>query len=177
MADEAEEVEEAGGGSGGKGGGLVGMLLTALLAGLFGAAGTVAVQRSPLGQPPAPEVPAPAPEAGAAPAAEGETAEDFQQRLLSLEPVVVNIAGSGIGRFLKVRVELEADSVAAREELSLRMPQVKDALITLMSSKRIADVADFEGKVLLKEDLRDRMNELLTKGSVKSVLLTEFVVQ
>ena len=174
MADEAAEVEE-GGGSGGKGGGLVGMLLTALLAGLFGAAGTVAVQKMGVGQPP-PAAPVAGEEAaGAVPA--GETPEDFQARLLSLEPVVANVAGTGLGRFLKVKVEVETDSVATRDELNLRMPQVKDALITLMSSKRIADVSDFEGKVLLKEDLRDRLNELLSQGSVKSVLLTEFVVQ
>jgi len=178
MPDEATEVEETPKSAPGKGGGLVSMLLTAVLAGVFGAVGAVAIQRSPLGRVPAAAAGTaePAVEDGA-PAEASETPEDFQARLLSIEPIVVNIAGSGVGRFLKVTVEVETDSVAARDELQIRLPQVKDSIITLMSSKRIADVADFEGKVLLKDDLRDRLNALLTTGSVESVLLTEFVVQ
>ena len=97
--------------------------------------------------------------------------------MLAFEPIVVNIAGSGSGRFLKVTVAVVTDTVEARDELGMRMPQVKDAMITLISSKRVVDVADFEGKVLLKEDLRDRIDGILLKGSVESVLLTEFVVQ
>jgi len=174
MSDEEKEATEPG--TGGRGGGWLGILATALLAGLFGAAGTVAVQHSPLG--PAPP-PAPVVESTASgpPPASTASAEDLQARLISFEPIVVNIAGSGGGRFLKVTVAVVTDSVAAHEELGMRMPQVKDAMITLMSSKRVVDVADFEGKVLLKEDLRDRIDAILTQGSVESVLLTEFVVQ
>ena len=173
MSDEAAESQENAEG-GGKSG-VVGMIVTALLAGLFGAAGTVAVQHSPLAPKPAP---APAAEAAAGePVVEETTAEDFQARLIAFEPIVVNIAGSGAGRFLKVTVNVVTDSVEAHEELGMRKPQVKHAMITLMSSKRVVDVADFEGKVLLKEDLRDRIDGILTKGSVESVLLTEFVVQ
>jgi len=178
MSDEAAEAEESPQNTAGKGGGLVTMLLTAVLAGVFGAVGAVAIQHSPLGQAPTAAATAAEPVAeDGTPSEPTETPEDFQARLLSIEPIVVNIAGSGVGRFLKVTVEVETDSVAARDELQIRLPQVKDSIITLMSSKRIADVADFEGKVLLKEDLRDRLNELLTTGSVESVLLTEFVVQ
>ena len=34
-----------------------------------------------------------------------------------------------------------------------------------------------EGKALLKDDLRERLNALLDKGEVQSVMFTEFVVQ
>jgi len=173
MSDEEKEATEPV--TGGRGGGWLGILATALLAGLFGAAGTVAVQHSPLAAAPPPA--ATESTASGPPPASTASAEDLQARLISFEPIVVNIAGSGGGRFLKVTVAVVADSVAAHEELGMRMPQVKDAMITLMSSKRVVDVADFEGKVLLKEDLRDRIDAILTQGSVESVLLTEFVVQ
>ena len=58
-----------------------------------------------------------------------------------------------------------------------RAPQIRDTILTLVSSKQLADVVDFEGKALLKDDLRDRVNHFLTGGRVKSVLITEFVVQ
>ncbi|MFQ5506981.1 MAG: flagellar basal body-associated protein FliL [Planctomycetota bacterium] len=181
MAGEEKAVEESD--EGGKGGGgkrLMGIIATALIAGAAGAGGSIVVQRSSLLSGPgsdegAQEEAVAASDASAA--TDADSAANFQQRLLSLEPVVVNIAGNGFGRFLKVSVELETDSVATREELEIRLPQLKDAIITLMSSKRIADISDFEGKVLLKEDLRDRINQILASGSVDSVLFTEFVVQ
>ena len=55
--------------------------------------------------------------------------------------------------------------------------EIRDGILTLVSSKQLADVTGFEGKALLKDDLRDRVNALLDDGEVKSVLFTEFVVQ
>jgi flagellar basal body-associated protein FliL len=54
---------------------------------------------------------------------------------------------------------------------------VRDAMIVLLSSKQLSDITDFEGKALLKEDILERLNDLLDTGSVQSVLFTEFVVQ
>jgi flagellar FliL protein len=178
-AAESPEQEPAGKGRRG----LVMMLGTAALAAAVGAAGTVAVQHVGGEEAPPPEAEsahaadAAAPAAPAAPAPGVPAAQDFQQRLLALDPIVVNVAGGGGGRFLKVKVELETDSVAAKDELGLRLPQVKDAVITVLSSKQLADLADFEGKVLLKEELRNRIDELLTAGKLHAVLITEFVVQ
>lgn len=111
----------------------------------------------------------------------GETAKhgtaDYKERLFALEPLVVNVTGDGYNRFLKLRVEFEADDVALKEEIEGRLPQVRDALIVLLSSKQLSDITDFEGKALLKEDILERVNDLLETGDVKSVLFTEFVVQ
>ena len=131
------------------------------------------------------KAPAEAPPAGEEAAAEEEEAaaetddsvESYTQRLLQLEPIVANIEGDGYTRLLKVKVAFECDSPASRDEAEARLPQIQDAVLTLVSSKKLADVVDFEGKALLKDDLRDRVNHFLTGGKVKSVLITEFVVQ
>lgn len=102
---------------------------------------------------------------------------DYKERLFALEPLVVNVTGDGYNRFLKLRVEFEADDVALKEEIEGRLPQVRDALIVLLSSKQLSDITDYEGKALLKEDILERVNDLLETGDVKSVLFTEFVVQ
>ena len=106
-----------------------------------------------------------------------DAAADFQERLLSLDPMVVNITGDGYARLLKIRVELECESKEVRDEAEARLAQIQDSLLTLISSKRLADVTSFEGKALLKDDLLDRMNVIMTSGRVSSVLITEFVVQ
>ena len=61
--------------------------------------------------------------------------------------------------------------------IELQVPQVRDALIVLLSSKQLSDVTDFEGKALLKEDMLERVNDLLESGQIRSILFTEFVVQ
>ncbi|HKK50463.1 MAG TPA: flagellar basal body-associated FliL family protein, partial [Myxococcota bacterium] len=75
------------------------------------------------------------------------------------------------------RLELEAGDAELKEEIDARLPQVRDALIVLLSSKQLSDITDFEGKALLKEDIRERVNDVLETGSIRSVLFTEFVVQ
>ena len=127
---------------------------------------------------PAAEDPAAMAAAGAAAAKQREAeGEGFKERLYSLDPFVVNVTGDGYSRFLKVKIELEADSPDLKTELDARLSQVRDALIVILSSKKLVDITDFEGKSLLKEDVLERVNDVLVTGSVKSVLFREFVVQ
>jgi flagellar basal body-associated protein FliL len=109
--------------------------------------------------------------------AEGAPDAAFSDRIVQFEPFVVNVTGESYPRYLKLQVVFEMSSVAAKLKLEERMAQVRDLTISLLSSKRLADITDFEGKALLKDDLRTQVDELLGRDSVESVLFTEFVVQ
>ncbi len=98
-------------------------------------------------------------------------------KYVALDPFIVNLVADDYARYLKVRIELEPDKAKTRAELEGSLPQVRDATIALLSSKQFQDVTSFEGKALLKQDLMERINGMLKKGRVKSVLFTEFVVQ
>lgn len=172
-----EETEEEASGGGGKGG-IIMIIVAALISLGLGAGGAFFFASTQV--PP----PAPPPEIAEAEAAIAEMAakqkqqtSDFKERLYSLEPLVVNVTGDGYNRFLKLRVELESEDPMLKDELDARLPQVRDALIVLLSSKQLSDITDFEGKALLKEDILERINDVLETGRVKSVLFTEFVVQ
>lgn len=112
-------------------------------------------------------------------AVQAETTADapFGERLLELDPFVVNVGDEGYPRYLKLELAFELDSPESKIALEERVPQVRDMTILLLSSKRLGELSDFEGKALLKEDLRDRIGGLLASGSVESVMFTEFVVQ
>lgn len=169
MSDETEnEAQE--GSAGGKGTSLVVLLIAVILSLAAGAGGAYfALHRAS-----EPGVAVPPEEAEAEPVDRGA---EFKERLLALEPFVVNIGGDGYARFLKLKIELEADSPETRQELEARRPQVRDTTILLLSSKRLADIGEFEGKALLKDDIRERIDSILVDGHVESVLFTEFVVQ
>ena len=107
----------------------------------------------------------------------GEPAGNFADRVLQLDPFVVNVSGETYPRYLKVQVAFETASPEGKALLEERVASIRDLTISLLSSKRLADVTDFEGKALLKDDLRHQVNELLGKEQVEAVLFTEFVVQ
>jgi flagellar basal body-associated protein FliL len=119
------------------------------------------------------------------PAAEGthegaegaEPASAFTDRIVQFEPFVVNVSGENYPRYLKLQVVFEMSSAQTKAKLEERVAPVRDLTISLLSSKRLADITDFEGKALLKDDLRQQVDELLGKGSVENVMFTEFVVQ
>ncbi len=115
-------------------------------------------------------------EAGEEAEAPAET-EKFSERVFELDPFVVNITSEGYPRYLKLKLELELDKTETTEEAEQRLAQVRDTIILLLSSKRLTDISEFEGKALLKDDIRNRINGILQTGQVNSVLFTELVVQ
>ncbi|MEM7409185.1 MAG: flagellar basal body-associated FliL family protein [Myxococcota bacterium] len=108
---------------------------------------------------------------------DAEPEASFADRVHALDPFVVNVSGEGYPRYVKLSLAFEMDSPASKEELEAHIAKVRDLTILLISSKRLADIEDFEGKALLKDDLRERVNAVISKGNVESVLFTEFVVQ
>jgi flagellar FliL protein len=113
---------------------------------------------------------------------EGEAGEatgpaPLSERLISLDPFVVNLDESGAKRFLKTRIELETASPAKKATLQTRSAQMRDTIIVLLTSKRLEDLGGFEGKVILKNEIERRLNDLLGEDQIRSVLITEFVIQ
>ena len=174
---EAEETEAAS--SGGGKGGMVMIIAAALVSLGLGAGGAFFFASTQ--QPPPPPTPQETIEAELAAekmaAKQRAMTEDFKERLYGMDPFVVNVTGDGYNRFLKLRVELETTDSDVKQELDARLPQVRDALIVLLSSKQLSDITDFEGKALLKVDMLERVNDLLDSGAIRSILFTEFVVQ
>lgn len=118
------------------------------------------------------------------PAAEGEGegggGEENGAKLgvfVSLEPFIVNLASEGGKRYLKVAIQLELGKAESAQEVTNRMPQIKDAVITVLSSKSSEELLTIEGKFKLKEQILTRINNLLTSGVVKNVFFVEFVIQ
>lgn len=160
---EEQEAKPAGGGKP-----LVWMALVGVVALLAGAGGTYfAVGGEDRGS-----------EGAEASEAQAEPAPvPFSERVVPLEPFVVNVTGDEYPRFLKVTVKLEVEEPSQKQIVEDRMAQIRDSLIVLITSKRLSDVSDFEGKALLKQEILDRVNGLFDEPFVKSVLFTEFVVQ
>jgi len=97
--------------------------------------------------------------------------------LYSLDSMLVNLADTDFPRYLKIKIEMESEEPKENEEFGRRSPQLKDAILTLLTSKTYADISDARGKNKLKEEIILRANELFEKFKVKAVYFTELVVQ
>ncbi len=96
---------------------------------------------------------------------------------VSLDPFIVNLASDAGKRYLKITMQLELARPDMTAEVTNRMPQIKDAVITVLSSKSAEDLLTIEGKFRLKEQVLTRINNTLTNGVVKNIFFVEFVIQ
>ena len=107
----------------------------------------------------------------------GSAAKGAPGPIFDLDPFVVNLADPDDVHYLKVTVKLELDRPETVETLTARMPQVRDAVLILLSSKDSAGIRTAQGKLQLREDLILKTNSLLPKGGVRGAYFTEFIVQ
>ncbi|WP_293761879.1 flagellar basal body-associated protein FliL [uncultured Aquitalea sp.] len=96
-----------------------------------------------------------------------------------LETFVVNLAG-GDGSLLQVDMQAELSDEEAKKKFTDYMPKIRSALILLLSSKTSAELATPDGKVKLKAQVKQIINESMDAGEeepVESVLFTSFIIQ
>ena len=104
-------------------------------------------------------------------------AEPAVGALAPLDPFIANLADEDGKRYLKATVQIEFFAGKLPDEWSGRLPQIRDLLLTLFTSKTFADVRTPQGKAVLRDEIINRVNRALHKDEVKAVYFTEFIVQ
>ena len=95
--------------------------------------------------------------------------------LVALDPFILNLAEQG--RFLKVTLHFELADPSYQQLVENNTPQLKDAIIILLSSKSTETIASPEGKLQLKDEILLRANQTIGKDVIKNLYFTEFVMQ
>ena len=106
-----------------------------------------------------------------------EKAPVKQGFIYDLDPFLVNLADTDPSRYLKIRINIESHEVKENEGVRERLPRLRDAILTLLSSKTYKEIYDSEGKKKLKEEIVQRATQSLAGFQVKAVYFTEFVIQ
>jgi len=106
-----------------------------------------------------------------------EGSGNFLGALYEMEPLIVNLERSKGKRYLKVKMSFELNKESLLPEVQARMPQIRDAILLMISGKAFSDVSTVEGKLALRDALVTRINGLLETGFVKRIYFQEFVVQ
>ena len=94
---------------------------------------------------------------------------------VALPPFVVNLADPNARRYLKVVLEVEM--TGNPELLEGNQAKIRDALLMLLSSKTSQELSTLEGKILLRKEIVDRLNQAIGQPKVSRVYFTDFVIQ
>ncbi|HQA04468.1 MAG TPA: flagellar basal body-associated FliL family protein [Thermodesulfovibrio thiophilus] len=95
----------------------------------------------------------------------------------ALEPFVVNLMDQSGSKYLKVSIQIELSDARLLESAKNKTPQIRDIIITLLTNKTSDELITPEGKLLLKDEIKQRINQILGDNSVVNVYLTDFVMQ
>ncbi len=95
----------------------------------------------------------------------------------AIKDIVINPAGTGGSRFLSVSFGFELASNQLAAEFERRELLVRDALITIMSSKTVAQLTDAKQKEITRYQIKKRLSQLLNTEDLTAVYYTDFVLQ
>jgi len=97
--------------------------------------------------------------------------------MVDINEFIVNIISEEGTHYVKASLTLEMSNEAVLEEADKRMAQIRDAVLLLIGNKTFEELQDLQGKKQLKAELKSKINSFLKTGRIKSVYLTDFVVQ
>lgn len=92
-------------------------------------------------------------------------------------PFIVNLADPEATVYARISITLELANLQVLQEVQKKEPIIRDAIIEIISNKTSEDLRKPEGREQLKMEILKRINTILTKGGVRNVYFTEFVIQ
>ena len=96
---------------------------------------------------------------------------------LTIQSFVINLADAGHRRYLRTQITLEYADRKLLNELELKNHRIKDTVINILRSKRVADLDSNEKTEALRQELIGAINELLTNGEITGLYFEEFIIQ
>lgn len=97
--------------------------------------------------------------------------------IYALDQFIVNLTTQSGRRYLKTSINVELSQPNLTAEMDTKRAVVRDAVISVLSSKSIEEISTEKGKEKLKEELMMRLNEFLVDGQVVSLFFIDFVIQ
>ncbi len=97
---------------------------------------------------------------------------------LALEEFLVNLADEDKARYMQVVIHLAYDGENKNmpTELEGKVPAIKDTINNILRTKKAADITP-QGEAAIKEEIIDRVNDLLNGGKISNVYFSKLIVQ
>lgn len=102
---------------------------------------------------------------------------DTLQQVFVVSDLIVNPAGTNGTRFLLTTIGIEVATPEAKAELQKKEIQVRDALISILTSKGLDQLARVDQREIIRNEIVSRMGDLMASGRPKNVYFGKFIIQ
>jgi flagellar FliL protein len=119
----------------------------------------------------------PSPEAEKSAETTPEKQQEASQQVFMVSDLIVNPAGTNGTRFLLTTIGVEVDSAATKLELERKELRVRDALISILTSKGLDQLGRTEQREVLRSEIALKLGEMLTSGKPKNIYFGKFIIQ
>ncbi len=98
--------------------------------------------------------------------------------LYPVEPITVNLkTPDEKDRYLIATLSLELDDKLLSNELDAKIAVIRDKIILILSSKTIEDVSSVRGKKEICDEIKEKLNAMLTDGKIRNIYIVKFIIQ
>jgi len=105
-----------------------------------------------------------------------EEGQDLVRPVYPLKSLIINLSDQGKTRYLKTSLDLELTNDETVTEIEKRLSQIKDTIFMIIPIKTSRDINCIEGKQALREEIMDKLNNILTEGCITNIFFAEFVI-
>lgn len=102
---------------------------------------------------------------------------EYEQTIHTINDIVINPAGTGGTRFLSVSFGFALESPELVQDFEDKEILIRDALITILSSKTIPQLSDPKQKEIIRYQIKKRISKLLETDDLSGVYYKDFVMQ
>jgi flagellar basal body-associated protein FliL len=107
---------------------------------------------------------------------EGKPIPPAAPAIVILEEIIVNPAGTEGRRYLATRVGFQSSSPNAELEIGSRTALIRDVVISLLSSKSMAQLSSLSYRDTLREEIKGVANLQLKDTKIESVIFADYVL-
>jgi flagellar protein FliL len=95
--------------------------------------------------------------AGAEATAKPKPKDEHPPVFVTLDPFVVNLAGEA-SHYLQVGIDLKVADAEVPDQIKARLPEIRNAVLLLLSSKQVEELGTLDGKNRLRQEIRAAVN-------------------
>lgn len=112
---------------------------------------------------------------------EHETVKSTEPIFVKLDTFTVNLNPEEGEKYLQVDITLNATDAHDVTEIEKRMPQVRNRVLMILTSKLASEISGMEGKQALGAEITEQINEPYSEGAeplkITEAFFTSFVIQ
>ena len=107
---------------------------------------------------------------------ESREGEPFESLIYTMETFNTNLDGIP-RRLIQLQVNLDMLDEGGFEEIVSLEAKARDSIMHILNAKTFSEIESIQGKLHLKNQIINRLNQFLQKGIVKGVYFSDLVVQ